>query len=358
MSTLLDRPVPPAEAPAAASTTLQHVVAVRRRVRRRRDVVLGVLLILLVLLVLARALLGDYTVTIPDAVRIIGGAKIPGATFILMESKLPRAVMAVIAGAAFGAAGAAYQSMLRNPLASPDILGITLGASTAAVFGVVILGLSGAGVTAIAFAGALAVAVAIHAFAGGGGGATGRMILVGIGLSAMLSALIQWVLLKADVYRAQDALVWLSGSLTSVTWTSIARLLVVVAILLPILVLLSRQLEALSLGDDLAAGLGIATGRVRLGVTLCVVLLTASATAVAGPIAFVGFLSGPIARRLRGGRTSIPTAALVGSCIVVAADYLAAYAIPDTNLPVGVVTGLAGAPFLLWLLASSGRRTS
>ncbi len=339
-----------------SESTVATLRAVRRGVRRRQVLLLVGLGALVVALFLARALLGDYRVSFVDGIRMISGTTIPGASFIFMESTLPRACMAVLAGAAFASAGAAFQSMLRNPLASPDVLGINLGASAAAVFAVVLLGWTGMPVALVAFAGAVAVAVTIHGFAGRGGAATGRMILVGVGLAAVLSSVVHWVLLRADIYRAQDALVWLTGSLGSVSWGEIARLGTVVVIGLPLLTVVTRQLGVLGLGDDLAAGLGVRAHRLRIMITALVVLLTASATAVCGPIAFVGFLSGPIARRLTRGRTSIPAAALVGAAMVLAADYISAYADPSTAYPVGVVTGLAGAPVLVWLLIA-GRRT-
>ena len=245
-----------------------------------------------------RALLGDYRVSFPDAIRIIGGEQIPGASFVLMESTLPRALMAVLAGAAFGAAGCAFQVMLRNPLASPDVLGITLGASAGAVIAVVVLGVRGTPVTVAALTGAVLAAGLILSQAGGRGGATGRMVLIGVALAAGLSAVVHWVLVRASIYQAQDALVWLSGSLNTVTWPEILRMLVLDAMLLPLLLVLAGRLPVLGLGDDLASGLGVRVGGLRVGVTVVVVTLVAAATAVVGPIAFVGFLSGPIARRL------------------------------------------------------------
>lgn len=335
-----------------ARTTAEALAAARRGPRRRRVVVVAVLVLLLVGLVLVRALLGDYRVSLPDAIRIIGGETIPGASFVLMESTLPRAVVAVLAGAAFGAAGGAFQVLLRNPLASPDVLGLTLGASAAAVVAVVVLGLRGTPVTVAALVGAVVAAALILSQAGGRGGATGRMVLVGVALAAGLSAVIHWVLVRASIYQAQDALVWLSGSLNAVTWADITRLLVLDALLLPVLLALAGRLPVLGLGDDLAAGLGVRVARLRVGVTLLVVALVAAATAIVGPVAFVGFLSGPIARRLVPGRPAIGVTALVGAVVVGGADHLAAYAVPGTALPVGVVTGLLGAPVLLWMLRS------
>jgi iron complex transport system permease protein len=343
-------PVRGSEAP--ASSTADALALARRGPRRRRVAVVTVLVLLVVALVLVRALLGDYRVSFVDAVRIIGGEPIPGASFVLMESTLPRALMAVLAGAAFGAAGAAFQVMLRNPLASPDVLGITLGASAAAVLAVVVFGVRGTPVTLAALAGSVLAALLILSQAGGRGGATGRMVLVGVALAAGLSAVVHWLLVRASIYQAQDALVWLSGSLNTVTWTDIARLLVLDLVLLPLALVLAGRLPVLGLGDDLAAALGVRVTRLRIGMTVVVVALVAAATAVVGPVAFVGFLSGPIARRLVPGRPSVGVAALVGAVVVGGGDHAAAYAIPGTALPVGLVTGLLGAPVLLWMLRS------
>ena len=262
--------------------------------------------------------------------------------------------MAVLAGAAFGAAGGAFQVMLRNPLASPDVLGITLGASAGAVVAVVVLGVARhPGHGGRARPGRCVAAGLILSQAGGRGGATGRMVLVGVALAAGLSAVVHWVLVRASIYQAQDALVWLSGSLNTVTWGEILRMLVLDATARARCSSCSPGgCPCSGLGDDLAAGLGVRVGRLRVGVTVVVVTLVAAATAVVGPIAFVGFLSGPIARRLVPGRPAVGVAALVGAVVVLAADYLAAYGIPGTALPVGVVTGLLGAPVLLWMLRS------
>lgn len=348
------RPAPAGRgAPARiAPSTTAALARARRGPRRRRAVVVAVLVVLLVGLVLVRSLLGGYPVSLPDAVRILGGERIPGASFVLLESTLPRAVMAVLAGAAFGAAGGAFQVMLRNPLASPDVLGVTLGASAGAVLAVVLLGARGTPVTVAALVGAVLVAGLVLAQSGGRGGATGRMVLVGVALAAALSALVQWLLVRASIYQAQDALVWLSGSLSSVTWGDIVRLLALDAALLPLLLVLAGRLPVLGLGDDLAAALGVGVVRLRVGVTVVVVALVAAATALVGPLAFVGFLSGPIARRLVPGRPAVGVAALVGAVVVLAADHLAATALPGTALPVGVVTGALGAPVLLWMLRS------
>jgi iron complex transport system permease protein len=344
--------------PRRTSTPAAPALRGARHTRRRRTAyVAGALLLAWLAAFTARVLLGDYTITVPDFWRILGGTEIPGASFILLESKLPRAVVGTLAGVALGASGATFQLMARNPLASPDVLGITMGASAAAVFTLVVLGGSSTAVTVAALLGAGAVAAALVTLSGtGAGGAPYRMILIGVALAAMLSSVIHWVLLRADVYRAHEAMVWLTGSLSSATWPEIGRLAAVVAVALPLLLLVAGRLHVLELGDDLAHGLGEPPAGVRTRAVALVVVLTAVTTSVCGPIAFVAFLAGPIARQLLRGRSSVLVAALVGAVIVVAADHIAAYALPDVNFPVGVVTGVLGAPVLLWLLAA-GRTT-
>lgn len=331
-----------------------------RAARRRRTVragrVTGVLLVLVAAAFVVRVTLGDYTVTIPDTLRIIRGESIPGASFIVLESTLPRAVLAVLAGGALGVAGAVMQDLVRNPLGSPDILGLTGGASAAALFSMVVLGASGASVTGFAFAGAVVVAAVLVLLSQGAKGGEQALIIVGVGCAAMLVAVIHWVLLRADVYRLSEAMAWLSGSVARASWGEITRLAVLVPIVLALTLVLHRELRLILLGDDLAAGLGVPVRRTRALGMLAVVVLVAAVCAVCGPIAFVALLAGPIGRRLHAGRTRLVDIGLVGALMVLAADYIAAYLMPGgANLPVGVVTGLAGAPFLLWLIATRSR---
>ncbi|MFJ4264851.1 FecCD family ABC transporter permease [Paenarthrobacter nicotinovorans] len=318
-------------------------------------------------------LLGSYTVTIPDFFTIVinhltGGEKIPGASFIVMEHKLPRAVVGTMIGIAFGLAGALFQTMLRNPLASPDIIGISYGASAAAVTAIVVFGASGAVVSGAALGGALGVAAIIYAISrstgSGAGGSRGnaagnRLILAGVGIAAALHAVVNFLMTRADIRTAADALIWLSGSLNSATWDRAGVLTVSLLILIPAVIALAGPLRILELGDDAAAGLGIRVNATRLGLVLTAVGLAAVATAAAGPVAFVAFLAGPIARRIVR-KPSLPASALTGALIVLAADFFASNIAPvvldGTVLPVGVITGALGAPFLLWLLLTSNRK--
>lgn len=335
----------------------------------------AVLAIAVLALFAADVLLGSYTVTIPDFLRILGahltgGEKILGASFIVMEHKLPRAIVGTLVGAAFGLSGALFQTMLRNPLASPDVIGISSGASAAAVTAIVVFGASGAVVSGAAFTGALAVAALIYAISRGGSPGSGagrgdaagsRLILAGVGIAAALHAVVSFLMTRADIRTAADLLVWLNGSLNSANWDRAGVLGLALLVLVPAVALLAGPLRILELGDDTAAGLGLRVGAVRLGIVITAVGLAAAATAAAGPVAFVAFLAGPIARRFVR-KASLPASGLAGAVIVLGADYFAANIAPllldGTVLPVGVVTGALGAPFLIWLLVTSNRKDS
>ena len=328
-----------------------------------------------VVLFAAGVLLGSYTVTIPDFFRILaahftGGPKIPGASFIVMENKLPRAVIGTMIGAAFGLSGGLFQTMLRNPLASPDVIGISYGASAAAVTAIVVFGASGPAVSGAALGGALVIAALIYAISrgslgsggrssGGGEAAGSRLILAGVGIAAALHAFVSFLMTRADIRTAADALVWLNGSLNSASWDRAGVLALALLVLIPAVAVLAGPLRILELGDDTASGLGVRVGTTRLAVVASAVVLAAVATAAAGPVAFVAFLAGPIARRFVR-KASLPASALTGALIVLTADYFAANIAPllldGTVLPVGVVTGALGAPFLLWLLVTSNRK--
>lgn len=333
----------------SAPTVAVAVREARRGPARRRRLVVGGLAAALLGAVAVRVLLGDYTFTVPDAVRILLGAEIPGASFILMESKLPRAVLGVLVGAAFGVAGAIFQTTLRNPLASPDVIGVSLGASAAAVLAIVVLGQTGTAVSVAAILGAVGIAVLVRAVAGPAAGGGYRLVLVGVAVAAALGSAVQYLFTRADEWDAHLVLRWLTGSVGAADWPTIRLLALFWVALLPLLVWTARALRVTELGDDAATGLGVSTRRSDVLLLLAVVL-TAVAVAAAGPVSFVAFLAGPTARALNRGRTTLAGAGLAGATLVVAADHVAAYLVPDVNLPVGVVTGASGAPFLLWLL--------
>lgn len=287
--------------------------------------------------------------------RVLGGQDLPGATFAVRELRLPRAIISLLTGFSFGLGGVAFQTMLRNPLASPDIIGISAGASTAAVFAIVVLSLSGPVVSMIAVLAAMGVALAIYALSWRQGVAGARLILVGIGISAMLQSVTAYLLTQAPSWTLQEALRWMTGSVNGAQLDDTLPLLAALGVFGGLLLGHGRDLETLRMGDDLAAGLGVRLGLVRVIIILSAVGLVAFATAASGPIAFVAFLSGPIAARLLGWTDAllIP-AALVGAALVLFADYAGQFLLP-ARYPVGIVTGVLGAPYLVWLIIRDNR---
>ncbi len=336
-------------------------VADRRRAERRRARVVTAVLGLVVLALAALGLtLGGFTIPVPDVIATLLGQGEGLAEVVVREFRLPRVVMGALVGAAFGLSGALFQSILDNPLASPDILGISWGAAAAAVWAQIMLGLGGLAVSAAAFGGAIIVAAAIYLLAWRDGVTGYRFVLIGIGVAFMASAALGYMLTRSDVREAQTALVWMVGSIGSSRWHEIAIVAVAMAVLVPAAGFLAGRLKSLQLGDDLARGLGVRTEQARLLLLLVAVALAAVGTAFAGPVAFVAFVAAPIARRLVGtGALCLTASALMGAIVVLGADLVAQHLLPgDVQLPVGVVTGAIGAPYLLWLLATVGRRTA
>ena len=328
----------------------------RRRRGRRRWAVVALLVALLVALFVAALVFGRTTYPLDEVIDVVLGRPAPGAEFTVGVLRLPRALLAVLAGAAFGMAGVTFQTMLRNPLASPDVIGIGAGASVAAVVGIVVLGLEESVVSLLALAGALLTALVVAALASVRGTAGARLILIGIGVAAMLESVVSYVLLRASAWDLQAAMRWLTGSINGATYERVVPLAVALLLLAPLLAMQQRNLALLRLGDDVAAGLGCRVGRTRWLLLLTAVGLMAFATAAAGPIAFVAFLSGPTAVRLVGASGPLLlTSALVGAVLVLGSDLLGQYAF-GTRYPVGVVTGALGAPFLLYLLIRAYRR--
>ncbi|MFB2579924.1 FecCD family ABC transporter permease [Herbiconiux sp. P15] len=335
------------------------LAAVRRVGGGRLVAVTAVLVVLLVTFAVLALMLGDRVLPPGDVLAALVGQGSGGDRFVVLGLRLPRLVLAVLVGAAFGLAGAVFQSLLGNPLASPDIIGILQGASAAAVGAILLLGWSGLAVSFAAFAGAVLVAALITVLASRHGMAGSRFVLIGIALAFLAQAAIGYLLTRADVRDAQAALVWLVGSLGTVQPEEIAVMAIAGVVLALGLALLAPRLRMLQLGDEAAAALGVRVVPTRLLLTLVAVGLAAVATAAAGPVAFVAFVSAPIARRLLGGGTrggaALVTSALVGAVVVSGADIIAQHGLPGLQVPVGIVTGVVGAPILLALLARGNR---
>lgn len=328
----------------------------RRRRTRRRALAIAVLAVLLIALLAAMLMLGRTIYPVSDVVAVLAGRDVPGASFTVGTLRVPRALTGALAGIAFGAAGSTFQTMLRNPLASPDVIGITSGASAAAVVALVVLHWSGAATTLLALLVGIATAAAIYAAARGGESTGGRLILIGIGIGAMLDAVVSYVISRAAEWDVAVAMRWLTGSLNGARMADLAPLAVAVVVLVPVVLLLSRDLRALELGDASATALGVRVDRSRVLLIVAAVALACFTTATTGPIAFVAFLAGPIASRLVGpGASLVVPAALTGACLVLAADLIGQFAF-DTAFPVGVITGILGAPYLLFLLIRTSRQ--
>ncbi|MEV6345848.1 iron chelate uptake ABC transporter family permease subunit [Actinoplanes sp. NPDC051851] len=343
-----------------SALTLPEAVARVRTVRHRgarRAVIVGILLVALLAGLFCLALsTGAFRIPLPAVLDTLAGHGTRRDTFVIRGVRLPRVLCGLLAGAAFGLSGALFQRLVRNPLASPDVIGVTMGASAAAVTCTVVFGLVGTAVSVSAFAGALVTAALIYVLAWRRGVTGYRLVLVGIGVGAVLGSVVSYLMSRAEVTSAQQALVWLTGSLNARSYDHVRPLAVALAVLLPAALLLTRGLHVLRLGDETARGLGARIESLRLGVLLTGVALAAVATAATGPVPFVAFVAGPIARRLVHDRgLALVPAALVGAVVMVASDLIAQHVLADRQLPVGVVTGLLGAPFLLWQLASANR---
>lgn len=324
--------------------------------RRIRYIAVTIILAVLTLVLCFNMLyLGNTKYSLDVIIKVLLGENIKGATFAIGTIRLPRMLAGLLAGMAFGMAGNTFQTMLRNPLASPDIIGITSGSSVAAVFCILVLNISGSIVSIWAVFAGLLVAFIIYILSRGGSFSGGRLILIGIGIQAMLNAVISFLLLRANQYDVPAALRWLSGSLNGMQMKSIPMLFIIVLFFGIILTLLGRQLKILELGEQSAITLGLRTDSTRILMILSAVFLIAYATAVTGPISFVAFLAGPIAGRLAGaGNSNVVPAGLTGASLVLLADLIGQFTF-DIRFPVGIITGILGAPYLIYLLIRMNR---
>lgn len=300
---------------------------------------------------------GDLDIPLADAVAALFGHGPEQTVRVVSGWRLPRTLLAVILGGALAVSGALFQTLTRNPLGSPDIIGFNAGAYTGALLAIV-AGAGGFFSTASgALLGGVAAAALVYALAYQRGVQGFRLIVVGIAVAGMLTSLNTWIILKADVQTATAAAVWGVGTLNGVSWQQAGPASATVAVVLVATAFAVPGLRQLELGDDSARARGVRVERTRLALVLFGVTLTAVATSVAGPIAFVALVSPQIARRLSGG-PSIPLVAsfLTGSILLSASDLVAARLFPGIQLPVGVVTVSLGGAYFLWLLLAESRR--
>ena len=280
-------------------------------------------------------------------------------SFIINTLRLPRVLVAFLAGIGLAVSGTIFQGLARNPLAAPEIIGVSAGASLSAVTVIVLLPSVPAFVLPFAaFGGAFAAALLIYLLAWNKGSSPLRLILIGVGIAAVANALISVMLTFGNITSVSQALIWITGSVYGRGWEHIGSLLPWLAVFVPLALLLSGELNALHLGDDIARGLGSRVELVRGLLLLASVALVGSTIAAAGNIGFVGLIAPHLARRLVGPAHEglLPTAAMIGGAIVVLADLLGRSLAAPIDLPCGVITAAIGAPYFLYLLYRSQKK--
>lgn len=340
-----------------AASSLIHCGPAGRRaaMRRRRAMVVGVLILGCLVVGGFSVMTGSYNLRpgmILDALRTQSD---PIGQMVIVGMRLPRAVASLCVGAGLGVAGKIFQSLGRNPLASPDLLGFTTGAATGALVGILLLGQSSVGITWGALLGGGAASAAVYLLTARHGLRGERFILAGIAVSAMLAAFNEYLLTRADLERAEAAKTWLFGNLNGISWPQVDLLVPGMLGLLICARLLWPWLRMLEMGDDLATGLGLPTRRGRLALMGVGVGLSALATALAGPVHFLALAAAPLAGSLlRSTDTGIAPAAAMGALLLMISDFLAQHLLTPFQIPVGLVTGAIGGTYLIVLLT---RRT-
>lgn len=341
-------------------TRAAEPIAIRSRgdrvsftVRPRSLVVAVALLLLIVACFLVSLALGKYTVAVPDVITALAGAGTEQVRLVVVDWRLPRALLSVLFGAALGLSGAIFQSLTRNALGSPDVIGFNMGSYS----GVLIVMLAGGSgfllIASGAVAGGLITALLVYLFAYQRGVQGFRLIIIGIALSAMLGSLNTWIMVKADVAFARQAAVWGAGTLNGVTWVEVWPSIALFAVFAVALAVLAPGIRQLELGDENAKLQGLKVERSKVWMIVLGVGFTALVTAAAGPISFIALAAPQLARRLTSAGSSIDlvTSALVGAALLSIADLIAQHALPGVSLPVGAVTVSIGGLYLVWLLA-------
>jgi iron complex transport system permease protein len=325
------------------------------RIDLRAATICLVALAIAVVVSLVALALGKVSLSVGEVIGALVGNADRFTYTVVVEWRGPRVVAAVVLGAALGVSGAVFQSLTRNPLASPDIIGFSSGSYTGALIVIILIGGSYLQTAAGALLGGLLTAAVVYLFAYRQGVQGFRLIVVGIAISSMLASLNTWMMLTADLDVAMSA-AWGAGSLNAIGWQQTGVATIVVAVLLVLVVLLSRPLHQLEMGDDAAKALGVAAEPSRLALMVVGVALTATVTAAAGPISFVALAAPQIAKRLtRTPGTTVAGAGCLGALLLSVSDLAAQHLFP-VALPVGVITVVVGGCYLVWLLIREVRR--
>lgn len=324
-----------------------------------RRLVISCLMLVLVSLGVALFSLrsGAVTLDFAQVFNALTGSAPRNITMVVTEWRLPRVMMALLVGAALGISGAIFQSLMRNPLGSPDVMGFNTGAWSGVLVAMVLFGQHLTAITLAAMAGGILTSLIVWALAWRDGIETFRLIIIGIGMRAMLMAFNTWLLLQASLETSLSAGLWFAGSLNGLTWAKTLPAAPLILLMFVCALLLLKRMRLLEMGDDSACALGVSVERSRLMLMLVAVVLTAAATAIAGPISFIALVAPHIARRLSGtARWGLTQSALCGSLLLLAADLCAQQLFMPYQLPVGVVTVSLGGIYLIVLLVQESRK--
>jgi iron complex transport system permease protein len=335
--------------------------AISFRIDRRVPVILLCLAVAIIVAMVMNIGRGEYPISPLDIVKTILGLDTgnPDHQFVIQNLRLPRTLVAFMVGVALAISGTIFQGLTRNPLADPGIIGINAGASLAAVTVIVLFPSAPIYTLPLsAFAGALLMAILIYSLAWNNGSSPILLILMGVGLSAIASAITSLMITFGEISDVSNALVWLAGSVYGRTWEQVFSLLPWLIVFVPIALTLARHLNALNLGDDVAKSLGSQVEWQRGLLVLVGVALAGAGVATAGNIGFIGLIAPHLGRQLVGAthEALIPTSALLGGAIVVMADLLGRTLFAPIELPCGIVTAAIGAPYFLYLLIRNRKK--
>lgn len=338
---------------------MNKLLSVRHRFFSFSTPVLSLLSMLIIFvfflsIILLSLCLGEEFIALPQVILALFGRGDQSSLFVVEILRLPRVLMAAMVGAALASSGLVLQSMIRNPLASPDIIGITGGASAAAVcflsFFATAMGIVWLPIFAIS--GALLAALLIYVLAWNSGVTPMRLVLVGIGVSSAMGAVTTFVIAASPLSTSITAYIWLTGSVYGASWVEVKALLPWLLVSWPLALYLARRVNTQELGDQVATGLGISVQKLRLSLLFLSVVMAAPAIAYAGAVGFVGLIAPHIARRFvtRSFALLLPISALVGACLVMLADLCGRLLFQPLDIPAGVFVSAIGAPFFIYLL--------
>lgn len=345
-------------APRVVSGRIVRLGGVSLRVQGRTAAVTALLVAALVVLIGITLTTGDFQLSVGEVVQALTGSGSGAADFVVNTLRMPRILTAVFVGAALAVSGAILQSLTRNSLGSPDIIGFTNGSAVGALVVIIVLHGSMTQIALGALAGGLATAFAVHLLMIGRGIQGFRLVVIGIGVSALLLAVNSYLITRATFQEALEAQAWLVGSLGNRLWTHANAIGLALAVLLPPAFLLSRRLAMVEMGDTTASALGVDVSRTRTALLVISVALAAFATAVTGPIWFIALAAPQVVRRLtRSSGPALLPSALMGAFLLLLSDLVVQRAFAPALLPVGTATGAIGGLYLIWLLITESRKS-